>query len=258
MVRWVSIYWVIGLLEGDGYIDDRHVEFFNSEKSILKELVISLTKTGIGKDKIKVDIYTEKLNLKLIDRWSKKLRLPRSNFKLRKNTSPWKSNKEKIRIRVASKELCTKLRKLKIKNKKRYVQGLLDAEGSVDIKGYIEFKQVYNKKGKILVKRVYDLVKYLGIDATTPKIKNDLKKQDLYFYIRDLKKYEKIIGFIDKNKKEKLSTLIKILDINNKPTLKEVENAYKRTNSIWQTMIKTKSPYHRVRRALRMRTVPTR
>lgn len=87
MVRRVSICWVIGLLEGDGYIDDRHVEFYNSEKSILKELVISLLDTGIDESRIKVDVYSEKLDPKLKSKWIKILGLPKENFKQRKNKS---------------------------------------------------------------------------------------------------------------------------------------------------------------------------
>ena len=233
------MYWLIGLIQGDGYIDDRHIEIYTSSISIAQHSVKTLKKLHVQKEKIKVDIYSYISKVKMISKWSLLLKLPSDNFKLRKNTSPWKSNREKLRIRVASKKLVTRLKSALnlIKNQKEYVKGLFDAEASVDIKGYIEFKQVASNSGIKTTLEMYNIIGKLGISTTEPKIKNDRNiKKDIYFYVRDLKKYQEEIGFIDIDKKLKLQKLIKIKEANKEPSVDKVNKLLKEGKSIWKIM----------------------
>ena len=67
---------------------------------------------------------------------------------------------------------------------------------------------------------MYNIIGKLGISTTEPKIKNDRNiKKDIYFYVRDLKKYQEEIGFIDIDKKLKLQKLIKIKEANTHPSV---------------------------------------
>lgn len=204
------LHWLAGLVEGDGYLDDRHSEIYNSSTPILKEVVASLQKIGIPTERIKVDVYGT--NPSSILKWSKELSLPEANFRLKKDLSPWKANVEKLRVRVASKKLATRISGTLASNRltPSIVRGLFDAEASVDIKGYVEFKQVASEEGKKLVERVYQYLMNNGISCTKPRTKLDKNKMDSYFYVKDLKKLLSIISFIDIAKLEKARNLIRI------------------------------------------------
>ncbi len=133
--------WLAGLVSGDGYLDDRHTEIHNTSQSILREAIASI-KIHVPIQRIKADIYGK--NPASIEAWANALRLPTSNVRLKRDASPWKSNSEKIRIRVALKKLAEKLFRTirKAHLTPSFARGLFDAEASVDSKGYIEFKQV--------------------------------------------------------------------------------------------------------------------
>ena len=174
--------WLVGLIRGDGYIDNRHVEIYNSSACILRNAVKVLRTLKIPVNRIKVDIYTQKASNSSVQRWVEELNLPPQNFKLRNITSPWKPRIEKVRIRIASKKLAETLHRLlkNAKNSKFYIKGLFDAEASVDIKGYVEFKQAASESGIKLVKDVNHALRRMGIEVTEPKIKKDKrnKKKD--------------------------------------------------------------------------------
>ena len=177
--------------------------------------------------------------------------IPCGNFKVRKNTSPWKPRKEKIRIRISSKELVEALSN-KPEHSEAYLRGLFDAEASVDIKGYIEFKQLANKTGLKLVNEVFDSLKKIGIDVTSVKIKNDRNiKLDAYLYVRDLIRYRKQIGFVDDGKKSKLNIIISAKNTNNKPKISDIKALLAEDTSLWYMINELKSPYHRIRQLLK-------
>ena len=234
-----KVSWFKGLVEGDGYSDDRHVEVYNSSPSILKTAVTTL-KGLVEAERIKVDIYTENPDNEIINKWRKHLQLPLRNFKVREVTSPWKARTEKIRVRVASKDLADKIRKTK--KGKHYIRGLFDAEASVDIKGYIEFKQV--ESNKKLVDEVHEFIEGFGLKTTPVRIKQNKLKKDAYFYVKDIKGYKTKIGFEDSEKVRKLEILLKIC--NRKPK-KTIDTEGK---NLWQIIEETKCPYHVVRRHL--------
>lgn len=48
--------WLKGIIEGDGYIDDRHLEIYNSSTTILSTAV-KILKTLVKTERIKVYIY---------------------------------------------------------------------------------------------------------------------------------------------------------------------------------------------------------
>ena len=242
--------WLRGLIEGDGYTDERHIEIFNSSESILTKTINDL-KRLIPIARIKVDIYSEFPNKNMILKWSNSLKLPNENFKLRKNTSPWKSRTEKIRIRISSKELVNRI-STKPRHPELYVKGLFDAEASVDIKGYVEFKQLASDKGTLLVNNTFNILRNLGIDSTEVKTKNDRNiKRDVYFYVKDLKKFQNKIGFVDIGKKNKLMNLILIKEENSNPDAEQIKKLVNENNSMWDIMIELKSPYHKVRKVLK-------
>lgn len=242
--------WLKGILRGDGYKDDRHIEIFNSSVSILKN-VVTLLKQHTQPSKIKVDIYSDFPSKKLIFKWLNILELPFENYKLRQNTSPWKINSEKIRVRVSSKELTANLSK-KPEHIEYYLSGLFDAEASVDIKGYIEFKQVASEEGKKLVYDVFETLKNMRILTTQPRIKNDRNiKTDSYIYVKDIEKFNRNIGFIDISKKTKLEILIKIKQNNETPDLKEILKLVNENKSLWEIIDVLNSPYHRIRYILK-------
>ncbi len=239
----MCVMWFSGLIHGDGYLDDRHIELFNSSEDILRKSVTFLRKQ-VNEDRIHVDIYSDTMNEEPIDKWSKILNLPRQNIKIKKNTSPWKSRKEKIRLRTGSKKLAIEIKKCLQKPNKNFIRGIFDAEASVDIKGYIEFKQVDKKNGREIVFKMYDLLKSYGIEATAPKIKRDNtnSKSDWYFYVKDLSLYKKLINFTDMDKKRKLDILLKIDKKKNLQCLSPKEG-----QSLWEIIEYTHMPYHKIR-----------
>ncbi|MBL7169467.1 MAG: hypothetical protein ISS48_00420 [Candidatus Aenigmarchaeota archaeon] len=242
--------WLKGMIDGDGYTDERHVEIYNSSESILKHVVISLKKL-VSESRIKIDIYAEIPQKHLISKWSKILNIPHENFKIRKNTSPWKPRTEKIRIRVSSKELVTILNREQV-HPKQYLSGLFDAEASVDIKGYIEFKQLAKKKGKNLVNDVFGMLNEMKIKTTEPRIKNDRNiKKDIYIYVKDLKKFQKDIGFSDISKKIKLTNIIRIKSVNKTPNISDIKRLLDNDKTLWEIMSELNSPYHKIRYLLK-------
>ena len=233
-----QVSWLKGLIEGDGYIDDRHVEVYNSSSTVLRETA-KILKNLIATERIKVDIYTENPEEKLIGRWSRTLGIPQNNFRIRSVTSPWKARSEKIRVRVASKDLADKIRGTK--KGASFIKGLFDAEGSVDIKGYIEFKQV--ERNKKLVEEVHRFVEELGLKTTPVRIKQDKLKKDAYFYVKDIRGYKQKIGFVDSDKTRKIEILLKVNN-RNPSTITATGK------TLWQIIEETKCPYHVVRRHL--------
>lgn len=242
------VSWLKGIVDGDGFIDDRHVEIHNSSEDILKETLKSLQKIGIPNERIKIDVYGETQSALTI--WRKTLPLAPENFKLRKNTSPWKSNKTKVRIRVASKDLVNVLKNGKMNNS--YVKGFFDAEASVDVKGYIEIKQKSTEKGKRLVIQAYKLLTDLGIACTTPKTKRDRDvKVDAYFYVKDLKTFSEKIGFTDSEKKEKTKLLIKVHSKYRKTNISKIVKLKQKGMGSWDIIREARIPYHRMRETLK-------
>jgi hypothetical protein len=242
--------WLKGFLKGDGYIDQRHVEFYNSSESVLRETVNELKKM-VAESRIKVDIYSENPTEEMVFRWKRLLNLPEENFTLRTNTSPWKSRTEKIRVRVSSKGLAEKLT-IKPNHKKPYIRGLFDAEASVDIKGYVEFKQKNSAKGSQIVNEIAALLSSLNIMATNVRTKNDRNiKTDVYFYVKDLEKYRSYIGFVDEAKSKKLDTIIMAKKENKKPRPDDIKSLVSQNKTLWEIVSELKSPYHKVRQALK-------
>lgn len=237
--------WLKGLIDGDGYLDDRHLEIYSSSEPILKKATAVLRKMKVKTARIRVDIYSEKPENRMVQKWANILKLPIENFILRKNTSPWNARTEKIRLRVASKELVLNINKIQI-SRSDYIRGLFDAEASVDIKGYIEFKQVLSEKGKFLTNKVHKQLKQMKIETTEPKIKNDRNiKKDIYFYVKDLEKYKNKIGFEDLVKEQKLKILIKAKKFKRRPSLSEIQKL--KDKSLWEKISILKCPYHVLR-----------
>jgi hypothetical protein len=202
----MTLSWLVGVIVGDGHIDDRHVEIYNSSPEIIRKALKILEKL-IERERIVIDIYSTK-NQK-IPKFSRKF-----TIHFRKSTSPWNFNRPKIRIRVSSKALAEKVKKLvnnKPQNIREYIKGLFDAEASVDSRGRIEFKQKYSEKGKKITLTVWKYLNKLKIKTTRIHIKKDNlnKKKDIYFYVTDSEKYERIIGFTHKEKARKLKMIIK-------------------------------------------------
>lgn len=239
----MCVMWFSGLIHGDGYLDDRHIELYNSSEDILREAVNFLRKK-VSENRIHVDIYTDSIDEKPINRWARILNIPKSNIKLKKNTSPWKSRKQKIRLRTGSKKLALEIKKCLRKPNKKFLKGIFDAEASVDIKGYIEFKQLNNKNGRETVFDMYNLLMRYGIGATAPKTKRDNTnaKSDWYFYVKDLSRFKKLINFTDAEKRRKLDILLKI-DKNKKLQF----FSPKEGQSLWEIIEYTHMPYHKIR-----------
>jgi len=244
-----KINWLIGLIDGDGYDNDRKIEIYNSSLSILKEAVDILKKIGIAKEKINVDIYSSQPANVDVGKWSDALELPLNNFKVRLNTSPWKERKEKIRIRVHAKRLVLLLRSRKPSGI-GYVRGLFDAEASVDIKGYVEFKQKAGLEGMKIVRAVHRILSKRKIKCTPIRIKNDMgRKNDAYFYVKDIQKFAKEVNFVDIDKKRKLEILLKVKDGKTKTVPNKLRMGEKQT--LWDLMNETRLPYHTLRKCLK-------
>ena len=208
--------------------------------------------------RVKVDVYSD--SNKVCVKWSNILELPLQNVKTKKNLSPWATNSERVRIRIASKEIVNLIKK-KLRNKKKwpikdkrlFIKGLFDAEAHVDYKGYIEFKQKADYKKIKMVKDVFKELKTDQIECTKPKIKNDYKKQkqDIYFCVKDLERYYKLIGFIDRKKQKTLNLLIEISKLKKDLTEKEIiNNLGKEPVTITYLMEELKCPYHKIRKML--------
>ena len=245
-----------GLLIGDGHIDDRHLEIYNSSKSITRNAVLVLKDIGVPIERIKVDIYSDEPEMSMVTKWSSILELPILNFILRENTSPWKARTEKMRIRVGSKQLLDLLAQQKVIedfHKQHYVKGLFDAEASVDVKGYIEFKQKATERGVKVVDEVYWILESFRIKTTKPSMKRDNRnnKTDVYLYVKDLEKYRKLIGFVDEVKADKLNKLIEILKTEHSVDQEKFEQLIKLKSPIWDMMYELRLPYHTIRKLAR-------
>ncbi|MBI4010144.1 MAG: hypothetical protein HY361_03050 [Candidatus Aenigmarchaeota archaeon] len=249
--------WLVGITIGDGYLDDRHVEVYNSSKFILKEVAKSIKQElKFPVDRIMVDVYSLTADK---EKWSKILDIPEVQIKLRPNSSPWNATFEKLRIRISSKETATQFSEFykKIMHKTRsekieFVKGLFDAEGSVDLKGKIEFKQVKDDKGLKVVRVVHKILSELGIKCTKPKVKHDMKKDDFYFYVKDLEKFKSLIGFVDMEKTQKLDIIIKTYKSEKIPSEEEILSALKKEPcSMFKLIQLLKSPHYRIQRKLK-------
>ena len=240
------LYWLIGLIDGDGYINDRKIEIYNSSPSILKEAVHILKELGIPREKIKADIYSSRPKTISSIRWRRALGLPLSSFKTRLNTSPWVERKEKVRLRAHSKKLVLRLISAKPSGL-GYAKGLFDAEASVDIKGYIEFKQKAMPKGMKITRFLHKILSNKGMRCTPVRIKNDMGiKNDVYFYVKNLEKFANEVNFIDTDKKRKLNILLKIRK--RKMTVVPSKLRITRGQSLWEMMDRFNLPYHTLRR----------
>jgi len=93
--------WLAGRVLGDGYVDDRHVEIYNSSNPILKEVLLALREAGVPAERIKIDVYST--DPKVLHVIATSLGFPLANFRLKRDLSPWKANKQKLRVRVSSK-----------------------------------------------------------------------------------------------------------------------------------------------------------
>jgi|GEM_PF-6512114 len=58
-----DLHWLAGIIRGDGYIDDRHIEIYNSSPSVLKKSVQTIQKLSIQPTRVKVDIYSTDASL---------------------------------------------------------------------------------------------------------------------------------------------------------------------------------------------------
>ena len=222
-------------------MDDRHVEIYNSSQEIIK-MTLKVLEGLINKDRIKIEIFTKDC----------KVPFNFGNFhvRLRKPNSPWNFNKPKIKIRVSSKDLVKVLeREMKYpRDIEDYLKGLFDAEASVDINGRIEFKQKDSEKGRFITERAFQFFKILEIKCTNIKFKRDNRnnKTDIYFYVTDLEKYKRFVGFTDQEKIDKLNILISVRNNTEKLTLPKIT----RSMSKWEVMKKYRIPYWKLRRAL--------
>lgn len=245
------LYWLIGLIDGDGYVNDRKIEIYNSSPSILKEAVEILKELGIPMEKIKVDVYSSQPTNIKVARWCKTLGLPYGSFKARLNTSPWKERKEKIRLRVHSKQFVLRLRSKKPSGF-GYAKGLFDAEASVDIKGYIEFKQKARPKGLRITKILHKILSERNMECSPVRLKNDMGiKNDAYFYVKNLEKFANEINFVDADKKRKLEILLKMRKrkTGGLPSKLRIEDG----QSLWNMMDKLELPYHTLKKYLAFR-----
>ncbi|MFA6907416.1 MAG: LAGLIDADG family homing endonuclease [Candidatus Micrarchaeia archaeon] len=243
------LYWLIGLVDGDGYTNGRKIELYNSSPSILKEAVHIFKELGIPGEKIKADVYSSRPKSISSISWSQSLGLPLSSLKVRLNTSPWAERKEKVRLRVHSKKLVSRLISTKPSGL-GYVKGLFDAEASVDIKGYIEFKQKARPKGMKITKSLHKILSSRGMSCTSVRTKNDRGlKNDVYFYVKNLEKFAKEVNFTDADKKRKLDILLKIRKHKTLPVPFELRTA--NGQSLWRMMDQFNMPYHALRRKIR-------
>ena len=195
---------------------------------------------NIIKERIKIDIFTK--NNEILTNFEG------FQVRIRNATSSWNFNKPKIKIRVSSKDFVEKVKK-EIENPhdiKDYLMGLFDAQASVDINGRIEFKQKNSKKGRFIVERAFKFLEVLDIKSTTIKIKKDNRnyKTDIYFYVTDLEKYQKLIGFTDQEKLDKVNILI---NIKNNGDNMVIPNSITGINK-WEIMKKYHIPYWKLKR----------
>jgi len=252
-----NLGWLLGMIIGDGYLDDRHVEIYNSSTVILAEVVKTIINIlKFPKERTKVDIYSLYADRR---KWSRILKLPQENINLRKNSSPWNENTEKVRIRISSKEIANKIQEswkniktLDNENRIGFIRGIFDAEASVDINNRIEFKQVASDKGIKIVNIVYELLNDFGVECTSPKTKRDKKKIDIYFYVKDLEKFAEKIGLVDVKKREKLASIINSSKSKKIPNDKEILDLLKvKPYTSFEIIKALKCPYHRIQKVMR-------
>ena len=252
-----NLGWLVGMTIGDGYLDNRHIEIYNSSPIILAEVVKTISILKFPKNRIKVDIYSLNADKQ---KWSIILRLPQENISLRKNSSPWNANAEKVRIRISSKEIASKFQEiwkniesLDTKDKIAFIRGLFDAEASVDVNNRIEFKQVASDKGIKVVSIIYKLLNEFKIECTSPKNKHDKKKTDIYFYVKDLNKFAKKIGFVDTEKEKKLTSIIDASKSKKIPSVEEIIKLLEvRPYTSFEIIKSLKCPYHRIQKILKL------
>lgn len=129
-----NIDWLIGVVIGDGRISDRYIRVYNNDEAIIQKCKLTFDKKfGIKEPKVKTR-------------------------KLSKNRNGFLRNKETVEITINSTELVfvfNKLSKRFLKNPtKDFINGLFDAEGSIDLRGTVTFWQRKNIEGEIVTKSV--------------------------------------------------------------------------------------------------------
>ncbi len=235
-------------------MDRKHIQIFTSSESIASK-VVEILKNEVGSHKIFVDLITKTPN-NSINKWRSLLKL--DNIRLRKETSDWSYNKDKLRIRVHSVEFVKKLMGLDVNHIEKLmainlVKGLFDAESSVDMKGYIEFKVKMDSSGYKNIGVVKRHLDTLNIKSTKIRTRNDYShdKTYLYIFVKDINNYLRTIGFVDKEKNYKLRRLIEIRHGDKKPDKKEILSIVKlKPVSITDLTILTGCSYFKIRRFL--------
>ena len=199
-----KIEWLAGIILGDGRVSDRYVRVYNNTPEIIeKSKETFLSEFGVSENKLKTRI-------------------------LRKERNGYKRNVETIELCINSTEFAKNFRRLiqkYIENPTAsFVNGLFDAEGSVDLAGNITLWQRKDNQGTIVSETVK---KFLNANDVRYKIINNpdfhiIEIQGRYKYIQNIIKFSEIIGFSVPHKQRDLETILEIYSKKTRITEKEV------------------------------------
>jgi hypothetical protein len=219
-----QIAWSVGVNEGDG-VGRNSIGVVNQERNLIQRFLSEISKLNINKNNVRVSIFTTddiEIDNKEVSEW---LDIPENRISIHKTTG--KINLPIFKVFVPSPILSHLFEKLKEKIKRletdtitlrRFVEGMMDAEGTVSPRKCIEISQKNTERGRELMKTISKILKVLQIEHSTcgPNSKNMIvirisggnKNEE------NLRKFKELIGFTHPQKKEKLDQIL--FEIENK------------------------------------------
>lgn len=213
-----NIPWFIGITLGDGSLSGRMVRVWNNEKTITDRWTKILNKNfGIPKEKIKTR-------------------------RLKKDRNGFKRNKETLEVTVNSLEFKRKIKRLTqelissndLESDKIVLQGIFDAEGSINGRCEVVIWQRKNEQGNMVTKFIKEKLQQLDI-----KFRDQSNNEfHIIFILGGLKNkdnfvnFSQLINFSHPKKKEWLDLDLEILSLNRKITEEEIVEFLQHVESV--------------------------
>ncbi len=201
-----KIDWFLGIVIGDGSVSDRYVRVYSNNVEITQNCKEILNKEFLISEK---------------------------SFKIRnlsKERGGFRRRIETTELGINSVELTRKIKKMTkrlLKNPtSSFIQGLFDAEGSVDLAGNIIIWQRKNESGNMVIESIAKFfenenIKYRSIRNSNFHI---MEIPGRYKNYQNLIKFSEIIGFLIKPKQKDLNLILEIFSEKQQINRKEIIN----------------------------------
>jgi len=234
-----DIAWFIGITIGDGSLSGRMVRLWNNEEFLINKWIEVLNS--------RFDIPREKIKIR----------------RLKSNRNGFKRNKETIESTVNSTIFKKRIKKLfenvlaasNVNISGPILQGIFDAEGSVNGRCEVVIWQKKDRQGDLITEFMKSRLKEIGIKFVVQNndnfhiilIPGGFRNHD------NIRKFSELIGFSHPKKRKWLDLDLEILSLNRKITEKEMIQFLERVESatVNDMVVNFKVIEHRIRHCLR-------